>query len=144
MGGAYILYPHPLNPQGFQGMWGMGTRGVEVSEPLVQVWDWVRFPLKMGEGLEVQLVAQMLLSLPSLHHEATRMRRAGPRKPVGNHGCWERWVASEPPRRQWWPCYLPLLPPPASGREEGAPDPGLWPLCDLHLAICIWNKDALI
>lgn len=34
---------------------------------MVQVWDWVRFPLKMGEGLEDQLVAQMLPSLPSLH-----------------------------------------------------------------------------
>lgn len=45
----------------------MGKGGVEVSEPLVQVWDWVRFPLKMGEGLEDQLVAQMLPSLPSLH-----------------------------------------------------------------------------
>lgn len=56
-----------------------------MSEPLVQVWDWVRFPLKMGEGLEDQLVAQMLLSLPSLHHEATRMRRAGSRKPLGEN-----------------------------------------------------------
>lgn len=57
-------YLHPLNPQGFQGMRGWER---EVSEPLVQVWDWVSFSLKMGEGLEDQVVAQMLPSLPSLH-----------------------------------------------------------------------------